>query len=410
LLIDLEYLLWLNIDMAVRLAASTVTDETPTFPRKRIAWLALGTFALGTESLVIGGVLPDIARSFAVTESRAALLVTAYAVTYAVAAPLTSLVASRFAPKAWLVSALVIFAVANLGASAAPSFAALLIARVAAGIVASSYTPNASGAATSLAAPAERGRALSLVYLGMSVATVVGVPIGTLLSSFSNWRATFVFVSVLSIAAAVGVGVFMPSIPRREPIDLCSWAATFADRRIQKIVTVTSIASVAQFTVFTLFAVLVRDLTGAKNLVAIALLLFGVTAIVGNSLGGTFADRKGPQFTSSRAIGAMAVGFVVIAIATQLPTGVTAGVVGLIGMLVWGVAGWAFLAPLQLRLTQVAGSQTPLALSVNSTSLYIGIAIGGAVAGLALSLGGPALVAIVGAAIAVVAAKLATRI
>jgi MFS transporter, DHA1 family, inner membrane transport protein len=392
------------------LPVGPTTNVTGYVSRRRISWLALGTFALGTESMVIGGVLPEIAASFGTTESRAALLVSAYALTYAAAAPLTGFVASRFAPKQWLIGALLAFALANVFAAVAPSFAVLLLARVVAGVIASSYTPNASAAASSLAAPEERGRALSLVYFGMTFATVVGVPIGTVLADFANWRSTFWFVSALSIIGAAGIAVFLPKVPRRAPLQLRAWVQTFRNPAIQRIIAVTMVASVSQFAVFTLFALFVRDFTNNKALIPVALFIFGAIAVFGNSFGGTLADKRGPRFTATLAISGMGLSFALFAIASLLPVGLAAGSLGLIGLALWGVSGWAFLAPLQLRITQVAGAAAPLALGVNATSLYVGIALGGLVASGSLALVGVGFAALVGAVIAGVAALLAKRI
>jgi Major Facilitator Superfamily len=146
--------------------------------RRPLMVLATGTFAIGTDAFVIGGVLPAVARSLGVSTSSAGLLVTAFAVAYALGAPILAVVGARLARRTLLVSALAVFAAANVLAAVAPSYALMLIARVLAALAAAAFVPAASAAASSLAPTEYRGRALATVVAGMTVAQVAGVPFG----------------------------------------------------------------------------------------------------------------------------------------------------------------------------------------------------------------------------------------
>ncbi len=180
----------------------------------RILPLAAGTFAVGTGLLVIQGILPEMARDLGVSVGAAGQLVMVFAVTYAVSAPLLSTFGARFDRRRLLVAALVLFALSNLAAALSSSVALLVVARVVAALASALYTPNASVAGAGLAPPEARGRALAIVFGGLSIATVLGVPIGTLVGGFAGWRAAFWFVALLATLAAAGIALLLPAVPR----------------------------------------------------------------------------------------------------------------------------------------------------------------------------------------------------
>ncbi|MGH3123887.1 MAG: MFS transporter, partial [Streptosporangiaceae bacterium] len=178
--------------------------------RLRVAVLALGTFAIGTDGFVIAGILPGIARDVHTTAAAAGLLVTAFALAYAIAAPVLTAAAARFGRRNVLVAGMAVLAAANLAAAAAPGYHALMAARVAAALGAALYSPIAMATAVQLSPPAERGRALSLVLAGMTVSLVAGVPAGSLLGSLASWRWTFILVAALAALCGLGVRILLP--------------------------------------------------------------------------------------------------------------------------------------------------------------------------------------------------------
>jgi predicted MFS family arabinose efflux permease len=373
----------------------------------RLAWLGLGTFALGTESLVIGGVLPEIGSDLGVSTSTAGQLVTVFALTYALSAPFVGIIASKFATKRVLTVAMALFALANIAAAAAPSFAMLMIARVMSALFAAAYTPQASAMAATVSDPAQRGRALAAVYGGLSVSTVIGVPLGTWIAGLSSWRWTFVFVTALSLAAMVGVHLMLPSIPKGAQRSWSQWMSVFKVRQVRLIVSVTTMAMVAQFTVFTYVAELVHaTISDGSRAVALTLLAFGIAGVTGNQLSGRLADAWGPSRTIRSAIALMGASFVGLGVMSQLDRSVIGAVVTVLLVLAWGVGGWGFLPAQQLRLVRSAPDAGPLVLSVNASSNYLGIALGGAIGGGVLAIGSLTAVVIVGAAMAVVAVAL----
>jgi DHA1 family inner membrane transport protein len=185
---------------------------------KGLGWLAVGTFALGTEAFVIAGVLPQISDDLSTSQSTAGLLVAVFALTYGLSAPFVNAALAHRQPKMVLRLAMALFVLTNLAAAAAPTFAVLLVARMAAGIFAAAFAPTASATASELVHPAQRGKALALVFGGMSLAMVTGVPLGTVLSNVGSWRTTFVFVAALGLVATIASTGTCPRCPCRPPL------------------------------------------------------------------------------------------------------------------------------------------------------------------------------------------------
>ncbi|WP_225724786.1 MULTISPECIES: MFS transporter [unclassified Nocardia] len=175
--------------------------------------LAAGLFAIGTDGYVIAGLLPSISADLGVGTAAVGRLVTVFALAYAVGAPVAGRLTVRTSRRAVLLTALAGFAAANLATSIAGDYAAMLAARVAAALTASVFTPAAAAAATALVMPERRGRALATVGAGMSAATAVGVPLGTLIGGWLGWRTTLTAVAALATVTAIGLAVLLPPLP-----------------------------------------------------------------------------------------------------------------------------------------------------------------------------------------------------
>ena len=172
----------------------------------RLALLAAGMFAIGTDAFVIAPLLARIARDLDVGIAAAAQLITAYALTYALCSPFVATLTAHWRRERAVVTGLAIFVAANVAAAMAPSFAAVLAARAFAGLGAALFAPAASASAANLAAAGQRGRALSFMMIGLSSATALGSPLGTVVGTMLSWRAVFMLVAVF--AAVVAVAIF----------------------------------------------------------------------------------------------------------------------------------------------------------------------------------------------------------
>lgn len=360
--------------------------------RLRVAVLALGTFAIGTDGFVIAGVLPGIARDMHATVAAAGLLVTGFALAYAIAAPLLTTAAARIERRRVLVTGMAVLAAANLAAAAAPGYDALLAARVAAALGAALYSPVAMAAAVQLSPSAGRGRALSLVLAGMTVSLVVGVPLGSLLGSAGSWRLTFIFVAALAALSGLGVRILLPRVPAAPAGSLSARVRLLRRPAVVANLGATFIWIGGAFSIYTFIAPVLTAATGwAGPAISGLLLAYGATAFAGNAIGGQAADRWGAKRSILLALSLLVVSMSCLAYAAHL--GPTAGIpVAIIAVIGWAGAGWS-LTPAQahrlVALTPAAGAEV---LSLNTSAVYLGIAAGAALGGRVLAhLGAPAL-------------------
>lgn len=359
--------------------------------RLRILVLALGTFALGTDGFVIAGILPAVGHDLAVPTAVTGQLITAFALTYAVSAPLLAALTSDLARKRLLIISLAGFAGANVLAALAPSFGVLMLARMLAACSAGLYTPSASAAAVALAPAEQRGRALATVTAGITVATVLGVPLGTWIGATLSWRTTFWLVVALGVVAALGVLALFPEIANPPATPLRERFGLLRQPRILSALSLTMVALAGVFTVYTYVAPLLLHVTHLSGTgISGMLLLFGVAGVAGNALGGQGADRWGALRTIVPAVAIVAVALVILPFAAVSALG--AGLM----LLIWGLAGWTFTPAQQYRLLALAPTQPGVILSLNASAIYLGIGLGAAVGGVVLQTGSFVLLGLTG--------------
>jgi predicted MFS family arabinose efflux permease len=365
---------------------------------KRLLVLAMGMFALGTDSFVMAGVLPQIARSFDVPIGAAGQMTTVYAITYALAAPTIAAVAARVPRKALLLSSLTIFVVANLATALAPTFGVALATRVVAGLGAAMFAPTATGAAATLAAPEKRGFALAVVISGLTASTALGTLIGATIGGLGDWRWTMAFVSGLAAASGLGVWALLSHIPLPPKIGLAQRVAPVRDPRVALTLLTTFLYQTGHFIAYTYFTVVFdRVLNYDTLLVSALLVLWGSSGLVANLATGRLSDTIG----SRRVI---PVALVVLALAMAALPFAGANIWTTVAVVaVWGSVSWGLLAPQQHRLVSVAAQSAPVVLGLNTSATYFGVTAAGVIGALAIpTLGGHAL-GYVGAAIVVVA-------
>ena len=342
-----------------------------------VAVLAVGSFAMGTDSFVLAGILPNIAGGLHVSTAAAGQTITVFALTYALTAPLLAGITGALPRKPLMLAALVLFVLANL-ASAAPTLALLLVARVAAGLGAALYTPNASAAAAALVSPARRGRALAMVLGGLTVGTVLGVPAGTAIGQRISWQASLVFVAVVGLVALLGILATLPSLALPPAVPLRARFALLGNRRVLAIVAVMLLASAASISVYTYVAVVLAHtahITGTT--LAAVLLVWGAGGAVGAFGSGALTDRYGPGRTLLLAITTLTVTLAALTVTTSV-------VVVFVVMAVNGAAAWAVATPNNHRLTALAPALPGVVISLNSSGIYLGQALGAGAGGLLL--------------------------
>ncbi|WP_206243854.1 MFS transporter [Novosphingobium terrae] len=350
---------------------------------RRLLMLALGMFALGTDSFVIAGVLPEISRNFHVSIGAAGQLTTVYAIAYALLSPVAAAAFAHVERKRLMLSGLAVFIIANLATAWAPSFAFALVARALAGLGAAIYAPIATGAGASIVAPEKRGFALSMVIAGLTASTALGAPIGTVIGGLGDWRYTMIFVSAISVVSALGITAFLKNVPLPPAITLQQRLAPFADRRIGLTLLTTLLVQCGNFAVYTYFAVIFDRATGGNPLVLGALLvLWGTSGTVMNLAGGRVIDRIGTR----RILNTMLV--MLILTMTSLSWAGASLPTAILVIALYGANSWGQLAAQQHRLVSTMPGAASIVLGLNTSATYIGVASAGVIGAASLNLVG----------------------
>ncbi|MBT2305367.1 MFS transporter [Variovorax paradoxus] len=346
---------------------------------RRLLMLALGMFAIGTDNFVVAGILPAVAASLHTSVSLAGQMVTVYALSYAVMAPIMAAVAGSWPRKLLLVSALGIFVVGNVISAVATDLNTVLFSRALAGLGAAMFAPTALGVATLLADPAKRGRALSTVTAGLAAATALGAPIGTFIGGFGSWRTTLWFVAVLGLVSMVGVWTMLRSVPQPARFTLRERLAPVRDIRIA-LTLLTSMFAFGGFLMVYTYAglVLYRVTSGDERILAGMLLVWGFAATAGTMLAGRLVDRFDSRSIVNAALCVAIINF------CALPWTSAYLASALVALAIWGLIGWGLIVPQQHRLVKIAPQVAPLVLALNNTATYGGLACSGVLGGLVL--------------------------
>lgn len=365
---------------------------------RRLLMLALGMFAMGTDNFVVAGILPGVAASLHTSVSLAGQMVTLYALSYAVAAPVMAAVAAGWPRKPLLVAALGIFVVGNAISALAMDLNIVLFSRVLAGFGAALFSPTALGVASALAAPEKRGRALATVTAGLTGATALGAPLGMFIGGFGGWRTTLWFVALLGLVAMLGVWAMLRSAPRPARVTLRERLAPVRDIRVA-LTLLTSLFAFGGFLMVYTYAGLVLDrVTGGDERILSGMLLFwGVAATVGNVLCGHLVDRLQSRSIINAALCIAVINF------CALPWTAAHTASAAIALIIWGLCGWGLIVPQQHRLVKIAPQVAPLLLALNNTATYAGLACSGVLGGAALLFIDPHYLSIVGAALIAIA-------
>jgi predicted MFS family arabinose efflux permease len=354
-----------------------------------VLWLAVAAFAIGTESFVIAGLLPVIAADMQISGAATGQLVTAYALTYAVASPILAVTFTNLDRRNLLILALSCFIAGNLFAVAAGSFAMLLASRMVMALGAGLYMPTAIGVAVAIASPERRGRAVALVTSGITVATVLGVPLGSLIGDRFGWRATFALVAVLGTIALAGLLFGLPRGLPRTTVTLGQRLAVARHGAVLYALVTTALWATGGLTVFTYLSVPLRSLGFNASDVSLALLVFGSAAAIGNMLGGMLSDRIGHLPTASLGLAGMALALILQSVTLKFAAPEHARYILLLLLFCWGIGGWAFYPAQVANIIRLEPQASMIALSLNASAMYLGFAMGGAAGGIVLALLGP---------------------
>jgi MFS transporter, DHA1 family, inner membrane transport protein len=356
---------------------------------KRLIWLAVGSFTIGTEGFVMSSLLPAISTDAHITLSQAGYLITAFALAYGIGAPVLATLAGTADRRRVIGTAMAFFVLGNLIAAASSSFALLLTARVIMAFAAGLFAATAQATAVALAGPEHRARAISIVVGGTTVAVAFGAPLGALIGAAFGWRGTFLAVAVLGAVAAAILWLKLPRGLRGHRLTLHERLTAAVRPGVFPSLLTTFLCMAGYFTAFSYIAPLAMETGLGIGALPVMLLAFGVSAAIGNLSSGYIADRFGPMQTVLLVLALGAVSLSLLSFIPLFAPRPLAGILLIAAMVPWGIVGWAFNPAQASHIVGVAPELAPITLSLNNSALYLGIAFGSFVGGLVLKFGGP---------------------
>jgi MFS transporter, DHA1 family, inner membrane transport protein len=348
--------------------------------RKPLLALAVSAFGIGTSEFIIMGLLPDLARSFHVSIPKTGILVSGYALSVTLGSPLVALALSRMDRKRALLILMGMFLVGNALCALAPTFLLLLLARILTALCHGAFFGIGSIVASHLVPRSERAQAIALMFSGLTLANVLGVPAGTALGQAFGWR--FAFWAIVPICLVAGIGLFrmVPHQPA-EKIHLKHEFHAVIRPQVQLVLAMSTLSSVSLFCVFTYIAPILEQVTHfSPAAVTRVLVVFGVGITLGNLVGGRLADWKQMPVLI---VGIM----LLILIFLAMPLVETTVVPAVLMVFVWGCVHFAAGAPLQARIVDQAKGAPNLASTLNQGAFNLGNALGASLGGIMLTEG-----------------------
>jgi DHA1 family inner membrane transport protein len=343
--------------------------------------LAISAFAIGTTEFVITGLLPEIATGFAVDIPTAGLLVSGYALGVVVGAPLLTAAATRLRRKPVLLGLMGLFIAGNIGSALAGSYAEMMAGRVVASLCHGAFFGVGSVVAAGLVAPQRRAAAIAMMFTGLTVANVLGVPLGTVVGQAFGWRATFWVVAALGVAGAIGILALVPDRPADPASNLRVELAAFRRPQVWLALGMTALGFGGVFASFTYVAPIMTEVAGfPAGALTWLLLVFGAGLVVGNLVGARAADRA-LMPTLVVLLAALAAVLAIFAVTAASP------ILAVATLAAVGFIGFATVPGLQTRVMNAAGGAGTLASAANIAAFNLGNAAGAWLGGVAISAG-----------------------
>lgn len=343
--------------------------------------LAIGGFGIGTGEFVIMGLLPDVAGDLSVSIPSAGHLISAYALGVVVGAPLLTAMSVRLPRKGVLIALMSAFALGNFASAVAPNFDLLIVARFVSGLPHGAFFGVGSVVAGGLVEQAKRTAAMSVMFSGLTVANIVGVPLTTLLGQQTSWRLVFALVGVIGLAAALSVLALVPKPERDAQASLRRELTAFANPQVWLALGVATIGGGAMFATFSYIAPMMTNLAGyAESSVTLLLVLFGLGMTVGNIVGGRLADRAlMPTLYGALAAEVVVASLFLLTSHDKLAAAFT--------IFLFPATSLAMLPALQMRIITLAGGAPNLAAASIQGAFNIANSLGAWLGGLVIAAG-----------------------
>ncbi|MEV6780538.1 MFS transporter [Streptomyces syringium] len=343
--------------------------------------LAIGAFGIGTTEFVITGLLPDIAADFGVSIPTAGFLTTGYALGVVVGAPLLAIVGRRVPRKRMLMVLMGLFIAGNLLSAVAPVFGLMLAGRIVASLAHGAFFGIGSIVAAGLVAPEKKAGAIAMMFTGLTAATVVGVPMSTLIGQNAGWRVTFFIIAGLGVLGLAGVAALVPQQPKPEAGRIGGELAAFRNPQVLLAMAMTVLGFGGVFTMSTYITPMMTEVAGyAPGSVTWLLVLFGVGMLIGNLVGGRYADRALMPLLYVT-LSALAI------VLALLPLAAHNKIAAAVAIPLIGAFGFASVPPLQKRVLDHTADAPTLASAVNIGAFNLGNAIAAWLGGIVISAG-----------------------
>ncbi|WP_326822531.1 MFS transporter [Streptosporangium sp. NBC_01756] len=343
--------------------------------------LAVGAFAIGTTEFVIAGLLPEVAADFGVSIPVAGYLISGYALGVAAGAAPMTILGARMRRKHLLLALMGIFIAGNLLSALAPTYGVMMTGRIVASLTHGAFFGVGSILAADLVAPGRRASAIAFMFTGLTLANVLGVPMGTFVGQSLGWRSTFLAVAVLGVVGLVGILALVPSRPRPAATHIGAELVVFRNPQVWLAIAMTVLGFGGVFASFTYIAPMMTEVTGfSEGAVSWLLVLFGVGLVIGNLLGGRLADRAlMPSLY-------LLLGGLALVLAAFTFTSRAQGP-AMVTIFLLGAFGFATVPPLQKRVLDNAATAPTLASAVNIGAFNLGNALAAWLGGLVITAG-----------------------
>jgi predicted MFS family arabinose efflux permease len=347
---------------------------------QKLFFLTMGMFSLGFDAYVVAGLLPSIGASFKINSSQTGQLVSVFTICYALSSPILGTMLLGRPVRKILVYALTLFSIANGASALAPNYSWLLLARGIAGVGAGVYSPLAVSAAVSLISKEKRGSAIAITLGGMSIGTVIGVPLGLFTAKLIGWQGTLWLITIIGLIAILGLLFHFPNFQAQVPPPFHERISMLTNRTVLIIVAITFITSMASLGLYTYVASLLQVL-GVLDITPY-LCSWGIGGVFGSFFIGKLINRtERPQLLMGCILGVMALAMFSIPFVLPVP------VLCYLPFFLWGAAGWASQAPQQHMLLLSQPNHGSAVVALNSSANYLGSAVGSMIGGIVLLLG-----------------------
>lgn len=349
---------------------------------KKLLSLTLGGLGIGTTEFVMMGLLPDIAKDFSVSIPEAGYLISSYALGVVIGAPLLVAASSNFEPKKILLVLMAIFTIFNALSAFSPGYSSLLVARLLSGLPHGAFFGVGSVVASRLAEKGKQAQAISLMFAGLTIANLLTVPLGTYIGHHFSWRFTFALITLIGLITLIFIHFWLPVLPVKRSGNIKSELSFFKKREAWLILSITAIGTGGLFAWISYIAPLMTEVSRfSDSTIPYILILAGLGMVVGNFLGGKFADRVEPIKACLILLVAMASALMVIFFVSQNQ------ILSLVMTFIAGSLSMAIAAPIQILMINTAKGAEMLGAATTQAAFNIGNSLGAFFGGIPIAMG-----------------------